>query len=552
MQKIIGLDIGSYSIKAVEILNKFKSYEISNFCENPIPHLDDVPPDELIPLCMEQLFKENDLQADRIITAMPGQYISSRVLSFNFSEPHKVAAAVFAEIEDAVPFDLSDMIVDHQILGQMDAKTVALVVMTKKTFLANFLEHLQRINIDPKLVDVDSLSFYNLSPHLPMTPGKCYGIVDVGHEKTSVCLVQDGVLRMFRSINLGGRYITEFLARDLEVTYNEAQEIKHRISRVFTLNEKDNFENNYENRVIDRITIASNTIIKDLGRTLYAFKTWEKAPIEGIFLSGGTSKIQKFDAYLSEHLDVPVIHLPIERSALKVNPDIAAKMPVMAQGISIGLRAVSSVKRHSQINLRKGEFAFSQDYASIFKAASVSLKTISFVMILLACSYMTKYFSYSRQIENLQETFVNALPADLKKKNQKSGLGFAKIARDAKVNLQDRIESKRSSAKGFVDLNSDSGALISLYKISANLPAEIKINVTEYKYESAPDGSGRIRLRIEADSFDTIAKFEASVKKIKGLNGVEEKSSETKPGSEIKMAVIEARYIPNFLEGSVQ
>lgn len=140
----------------------------------------------------------------------------------------------------------------------------------------------------------------------------------------------------------------------------------------------------------------------------------------------------------------------------------------------------------------------------------------------------------------------------LRKKNQKSGLGFAKIARDAKVNLQDRIESKRSSAKGFVDLNSDSGALISLYKISANLPAEIKINVTEYKYESAPDGSGRIRLRIEADSFDTIAKFEASVKKIKGLNGVEEKSSETKPGSEIKMAVIEARYIPNFLEGSVQ
>ena len=41
MQKVIGLDIGSYSIKAVEIVNTFKSYEITNFYETVIPNLEE-------------------------------------------------------------------------------------------------------------------------------------------------------------------------------------------------------------------------------------------------------------------------------------------------------------------------------------------------------------------------------------------------------------------------------------------------------------------------------------------------------------------------------
>ena len=90
MQKIIGLDIGSYSIKAVEIINSFKSYEITNFYEKVIPVSEDKTKEELLPICMEELFRENNLEADRIVTAMPGQFISSRIIPFNFSDPRKL------------------------------------------------------------------------------------------------------------------------------------------------------------------------------------------------------------------------------------------------------------------------------------------------------------------------------------------------------------------------------------------------------------------------------------------------------------------------------
>src|SRR3954468_4366951 len=142
MQRVIGLDIGSYSIKAVEIVNKFKSYEIANFYENVIPHVEQLDPDVVIPACMEQLFNENNLKADRIITAMPGQYISSRIMSFAFSDPRKIEAAILSELEDAVPFNMDDMIIDHQVLGTMDGQTITLAVLTRKNFLRSFLEHL--------------------------------------------------------------------------------------------------------------------------------------------------------------------------------------------------------------------------------------------------------------------------------------------------------------------------------------------------------------------------------------------------------------------------
>ena len=138
MQRVIGLDIGSYSVKAVEIVNTFKSYEIANFYENVIPQIDEVPPDAVIPSSMEQLFKENKLEADRIITAMPGQYISSRILSFNFSDVKKIETAIYAEIEDIVPFNLDEMIIDHQILGEVGGKTIALVAMTRQKFSQKF------------------------------------------------------------------------------------------------------------------------------------------------------------------------------------------------------------------------------------------------------------------------------------------------------------------------------------------------------------------------------------------------------------------------------
>lgn len=538
MQRIIGLDIGSYSIKAVEIVNTFKSYEIANFYENVIPHSDELDQDIIIPACMEQLFVENNLNADRIITAMPGQYISSRIMSFGFSDPRKIEAAILSELEDATPFNMDDMIVDHQILGQLGNQTIALAVMTRKTFLRSFLEHLQRISIDPKLVDVDSLAFYNLSSYMDMPAGECCALVDVGHEKTSVCIVQDGVLRMFRSINLGGRYLTEFLARDLETGFADAQRVKHRVSRVLCDDDQAEDLTGDDKLIAERMTLASNAIVKELGRTFYAFKTWEKTPPSKLYLSGGTCRIKNFGKYLQDQLEIPVSINRIDESNLKINPALSEYMTIMPQSVAIGMRAVGSMKRHSQINLRQDEFAFVQNYESILRASASAFKVIAFVLVLLVFSYGTKFFFYKRQIDALQaqylKEYTSAFPA-AKTQYVAGKYTFAKLRNDATSKLQREVNTKRTAVSSFLDENLASPALVTLKALSEAVPKDIKVDIILYQYNTVLTGGGKLVLRGETDGYASVALIVDAIKKVQVIKNVEEKNSGAKPGSDNKV-----------------
>ena len=548
MQKVIGLDIGSYSIKAIEIVNTFKSYEITNFYETVIPHVEGASLDTVIPDCMEKIFAENKLVADRIVTAMPGQFISSRVLSFNFSDPRKIDASVMGELEDRVPFNLGDMVVDHQILGVTGKKTQVLVVMTRKAFLKNFLDLLGRVKIEPKVVDIDSLAFYNLVSYMGVgNTGlpPCYALIDVGHEKTSVCIVENGLLRMFRSINLGGRYITDFLTKDLEIGFEEAQIIKHRVSAVRPLAKKDEIFG--EPDIVDRITLASNAIIKELGRTFYSSKSWDQEPIQKIFISGGTSAIKYFPELLGEQLEVPVERLAFDDVGLKISPAVSAQMAIVPQSLAIGFRAVSTIKKHSQINLRKGEFSFVQNYEALLRGAALSLKIIAIAVAMLVVSYVFKYYFYKSEIDKLQEQYVKEYQSSTienKKKLKGAKVTFAKMRKDAESSLKQGVETKRLAIREYTALSGSSDALRALQGVSEAIPKDVLIDVTMFDFRATQGNEGKVSVRAETDNFASQASIVESLKKIPEFKKVEEKSSGAKPGSDGKKIefTIEADY----------
>jgi type IV pilus assembly protein PilM len=547
MQKVIGLDIGSYSIKAVEIVNTFKSYEVTNFYETIIPNLEGVPLDAVVPVCMEQLFTEHDLQADRIITAMPGQFISSRVIPFNFSDSRKIEASMLLELEDYVPFDISEMVVDHQILGTSDGKTLALAVMTRKPFLRNFLNLLSRVNIDPKLVDVDSLASYNLSGHLVNEESDSYALVDIGNEKTSVCIVQDGLLRMFRSINIGGRYITDFLARDLETTFHHAQRTKHRVSRLLYSQDQGEDLSPDDLAVAQACTLASNAIVKELGRTFYSYKSWSKAPLEKIILSGGTSKFQNIGAFLSEQLEIPVEHFSLENTDLAVNSQLNACEHTLPQSLAIGLRAVSNVKKYSQINLRKGEFAYVQNYETVLKTASAAFKLVSIIMAALLVTYIIKYQFYAKQISEVKSAYVKEFVArfpDAKRKYLKGDIPFSKLRNDSEMRLKEEIRFKQDAISEFQLMNTQSPTLKLLKDVSLAIPKDLKLDVSLFEYRATGAGLGNFTLKAETDNFSSGASIIEALAKVSNLKDVEEKQSGRKPGSDGKIIefTVNAKY----------
>jgi type IV pilus assembly protein PilM len=539
MQKVIGLDIGSFSIKAVEIINSFKSYQIQNFYELEMDYREGVEKDVVLAECLDKLFRDNNLQADRILTAMPGQYISSRILPTTFSDPRKIGMAVLAEIEDAVPFNLDDMIVDHQILGAgLDGRTIVMVAMTRKTFLKSFLDHLSRVNIDPKIIDVDSLSFYNLAPYLRADPDECVAMVDIGHEKTSVCIVQGGILKMFRSINIGGSYLTDFLSRDLESTLMEAQAAKHRVSQVVC--EADNCSrlSAPDRLVAERMTLACNAIVKDLGRTLYAFKTWDRTKISRIFLSGGSARIKNMDTYLAEQLGIPVVLNHLDATDLKISEALAEKALVMPQSVAIGLRSVATTKTHSQINLRKGEFSYVQNYAQIMKIGKIVAQVLGVAALLLMVSYGFRSFLYKGQMANLEKEYQREYSSiGLTKKKSAVNVEFQKFRTEARTAIQKEITSRKDAVDSFLASSGTSPALLALRDVSAAIPKTIKIDVTGFVFLGAVGApGGKLTLKAETDKYESAEAIKEALKKSPAISAIEEKQQAAgKPGTENKI-----------------
>ena len=550
MQKIIGLDIGSYSIKAVEIVNTLKSYEVTNFYEKVIPISTPEEREMTVAACMESLFIENELLADRIVTAMPGQFISSRVVPFSFHDPVKIGRAIFSEIEDVVPFNLDDMILDHQILGSSYGKTFALAVLTRKAFLKNFLDLLHRIDIDPKIIDVDSLAFYNLSSYMAVEADECFAMIDIGHEKTSLCIVREGVLRMFRSINLGGKYVTEFLARDLETSFEHAQAEKHRVSQLMTHFDACSDLSDADRYIANRITLASNGIVKELGRTFYAFKTWEKSPINQLFLSGGTSQIRNMNIFLEEQLGVICRAVRLDESDLELPAHLSEFISIIPQSVGIGVRAISSYRKNSQVNLRQGEFSYVQNYQSAMKFGLKIGRFFALMSVLLVVSYGLKHFLYSGQISDLKEQYRKELIAaapSLRKKYAKRDFEFANIRKQASRVMRAEINQKKSAIDFIMMRSSGSGALLALKNLSESMPKELKVDFTSYDYKANDQGMGKVQIRGETGDYESHGKIVKIIEGTRSFLDVKDAGTSFKPGSDQKILQfrVNASFNPN-------
>ena len=395
------------------------------------------------------------------------------------------------------------------------------------------------------------MAFYNISSEVTENDDLNYALVDIGNEKTTVCIVRNGLLRMFRSINLGGRYITDFLARDLQVDFAEAQRIKHAVSRVQVGDQSLDDLSPRDRTVVERMTLAVNSIVKELGRTFYSYKNWDKQEISKVIISGGTSLITDFDAFLSKQLEVEVEKFTLQRSNLNFNPSLELNEAKLAQSLAIGIRAVSNVKKHSQINLRRGEFAYVQNYESVMKVFTRVAKVISVIITLLMVSYIFKFYQYNSQIENIKKEYkaeyLRSFPA-LKKQYKKKKVTFKKLRKDAENKLKGEIRSKQDAISEFQIANSGSGALVSLYEMSKLMPKDVKVDITSFDYRSVGGGSGKLSIRAETDNFSSQSKIIEALTKVPVFKNVKEKNSGTKPGSGGKVIefTVDANYEANI------
>lgn len=383
-RQIIGLDIGSYSIKVVRLTVRGRS-QADWTCESDqekilwgdAPH-DSVQGREAELKALRALQSRGILLGQVFISALPNQQAQARFLNVPFTNSKKIEAVLGGILESQIPFNLEKLVYPWTRLGtipkQVSAHTEILAGFAPKTTVKHHLDLLQTVAILPKIVNFKALALFELNPaksrsitdaEQPPKSEPCYAIIDIGHESTSVCIMAENRVVQARVIRRGVRDICDDTAASLDI---ESTQVNELILSGNGLGATPSTSTSNEKAWREALWRAVIPLARDLKQSVLGIKTHGNYEIQECYLVGGGAKIPLLGESLSEYLGVAILpagKLPHSNSVLKSDSSFALAMSLALQGLTLS-------EKINRLNFRHGDFSFS-DQQIIFKGKMPAL-----------------------------------------------------------------------------------------------------------------------------------------------------------------------------------
>ncbi|HIE51928.1 MAG TPA: type IV pilus assembly protein PilM, partial [Armatimonadetes bacterium] len=238
MAQFIGLDIGSNTIKVVELSGGKGGLQLLNF------GLADTPPDAVsggvitdpaaVGQAIRQLLTVNGIKTRKVISSVAGQTsLVVRIIEVPRMAPSELKETMKWEVERHVPFATTDVIMDYAPIERPDSDPnspnmeVLFAVAQQETIEAH-VQALQAAGLEPQAIDIEPLALGRALIDLAGNggQGETIAIVNIGAATTELCIVKDGLLHFPRTIPVAGDALTKAISEGLGVSETQAEEIK--------------------------------------------------------------------------------------------------------------------------------------------------------------------------------------------------------------------------------------------------------------------------------------------------------------------------------------
>ena len=291
--KLVGIDIGSASVKLVELSGGPRDLELEAIA---LVSVKDGEPDSTPERAVSMILDSNTLQNRRVATSVAGPRVAVRDLRFPKMDPSEIQGAVRYEGSQVIAFDIDDCYVDYSILDSEDenAETIdVLFVAAGKSTVDSRARMLDAFGLQPRIVGVDMLVLLEalLTRHdLPET----VAVLDIGAGSTGIGITRAGFRPFVRDLDIAGDTYTEAISESLGISLGEAETAKVAESRRSSAVE----------RVIQGVT---GQLVGEIKRSLVYYQTrGHGSKIEKIFLCGGSSRLPGLADTVHDALGIPV------------------------------------------------------------------------------------------------------------------------------------------------------------------------------------------------------------------------------------------------------
>ena len=268
--KIVGLDIGSSSIKAVCLQKNLTGVEWAGAYRWDFP--EPVPALEWSKASIEGLkewFSENHLPSDRVVVAIPVHSLSLRTITLPFSDARRIEKVVPFEVESLLPQPLEEVVVDYQVSQESEGQSHLIVAAAPRKLISDVLERLRALDIDPEIVDLDGMSLMNLGRFIQVPdadPKEDTLILDIGAAKTVCCIMHEGKPVYIRTFLWGGDHINRVIRERCGGSAEEAEEWKCQAGL-----RDDGISRFKEKGISKAVTSALEPFTAELQRTLHLY-----------------------------------------------------------------------------------------------------------------------------------------------------------------------------------------------------------------------------------------------------------------------------------------
>ena len=403
MARILGLDLGSYSVKAVSLVTTLRGFQVGSYWEERVP-----PVAEGAALLDAQVQATGALMArlgftpDSIVCGVPGTEVITRLLRLPFTDSRKIDQVVGFEVGEQLPFEVEDVVIDHQVVASDGQAADVLVAVMRRDRMAELLAKFKAIGVDPRVLCLDTLPLAALARDALSMETSTYAVVDVGHAHTSVSVVGAGSIQYVRTLTRGGKQLTEAISLLVEEQGEyESPEAWHGLREASQALKEQ--AGGWDFGALDGgsgtaararalMEEALVPLVQDLRQTFQAHAAQKRGRVEKIFLCGGTSRLPFLAEFLSRSLGVEVAPLHVAKGSYAELAKPGVPMEILAKALALAARAVTP-SRTPLMNLRRGEHSFKGDFQYL-RGRIIQLSAgIALVLLLVGVYAWSRFYT---------------------------------------------------------------------------------------------------------------------------------------------------------------
>lgn len=342
---VVGLDIGSSAVKAVELKPAGKQYKVVAFGVEPLPSdaiVDGAIIDgATVADAIRRLFETHKIKTREVAASLAGNAVIVKKITLPAMSDAELAASITWEAEQYIPFDIQDVTLDYQVLSRPAKGAVAgtmdvLLVAAKKETIADYTGVIAQAGRIPAIVDVDAFALQNAYEANYGQRDAIVTLLNVGASATTVNIVRGDQSLFTRDVPVGGNAYTEALQKDFQIPQESADLLKRGIP-------VDGLDPIQAEPTMQMVTEA---LLLEVQKTLDFFRGTSGADqIDLMLVTGGCAQIEGLVAALHERLGIPVeafepfktIRFEHEKFGL---PSVADAMATSAVAVGLALRRV--------------------------------------------------------------------------------------------------------------------------------------------------------------------------------------------------------------------